>query len=241
MVHGNRRARSAHVHRVAGAAPLRRLHREPWSDRFGPAVEWEDFIDCGDWVVAPWSATLHGHGSGIEIEVSETYAVLVRDGLITHVDEDRTVRAGPGGRRPARRMKKKRPRRERSRFEGGVMRMCSCEEVSDGARAVTRHRGHDEGGRARRRRTGPSPRAHRRGRRSRRHDQPEREAAVLDRLRGQGEAPAAPGSVPARPSAIVSAPTRTPGTIGAASRPRRNGTAISALPARTRRPREARG
>jgi ketosteroid isomerase-like protein len=64
---------------------------DPWSDRFGSAVEWEDFIDCGDWVVAPWSATLHGHRSGIEIDVSETYAVLVRDGLITRVDEYRTV------------------------------------------------------------------------------------------------------------------------------------------------------
>jgi hypothetical protein len=57
--------------------------------------------------VAPWSATLHGHGSGIEIEVFETYAVLVRDGLIRRVDEYRTVeqalaavgnRNGPGGR-----------------------------------------------------------------------------------------------------------------------------------------------
>jgi ketosteroid isomerase-like protein len=80
---------------------------DPWSNRFGSAVEWEDFIDCGDWVVAPWSATLHGHGSGIEIEVFETYAVLVRDGRIARVDEYRTVeqalaavgkRNGPGGR-----------------------------------------------------------------------------------------------------------------------------------------------
>ena len=80
---------------------------DPWSDRFGQAVEWEDFIDCGDWVVAPWSATLHGHGSGIEIAVFETYAVLVRDGRIARVDEYRTVeqalaavgkRNGPGGR-----------------------------------------------------------------------------------------------------------------------------------------------
>ena len=47
----------------------------------GRLMEWEDFIDCGDWVVAPWSARLHGHGSGIAIDVSETYAVLVRDGL----------------------------------------------------------------------------------------------------------------------------------------------------------------
>jgi ketosteroid isomerase-like protein len=64
---------------------------EPWTDRFGPAVRFEDFIDCGDWVVAPWSGRLHGHGSGIEIEVSETYAVQVRDGRIVRVDEYRTV------------------------------------------------------------------------------------------------------------------------------------------------------
>ena len=64
---------------------------DPWSDRFGPAVQFEDFIDCGDWVVAPWSGRLHGHGSGIEIEVSETYAVLVCDGRIARVEEYRTV------------------------------------------------------------------------------------------------------------------------------------------------------
>ena len=64
---------------------------DPWTDRFGQAIEFEDFIDCGDWVVAPWSGRLHGHGSGIEIEVSETYAVQVRDGRIVRVDEYRTV------------------------------------------------------------------------------------------------------------------------------------------------------
>ena len=64
---------------------------DPWTDRFGPAVQFEDFVDCGDWVVAPWSGRLHGHGSGIEIEVSETYAVLVRDGRIARVEEYRTV------------------------------------------------------------------------------------------------------------------------------------------------------
>jgi ketosteroid isomerase-like protein len=64
---------------------------DPWEDRFGAAVAFEDFIDCGDWVVAPWSAQLHGHGSGIEIGVFETYAVLVRDGRIVRVDEYRTA------------------------------------------------------------------------------------------------------------------------------------------------------
>jgi ketosteroid isomerase-like protein len=81
-------------HTYVGIPALRRFVAyiaDPWADRFGPAIEWEDFIDCGDWVVAPWSGRLHGHGSGIEIDVSETYAVLVRDGLIRRVDEYRTV------------------------------------------------------------------------------------------------------------------------------------------------------
>ena len=64
---------------------------ETWADRFDSSVTFEDFIDRGDWVVAPWSGRLHGHGSGIEVDVSETYAVLVRDGLIRRVDEYRTV------------------------------------------------------------------------------------------------------------------------------------------------------
>jgi ketosteroid isomerase-like protein len=81
-------------HTYIGIPSLRRFVAhlaDPWSNRFGSAIEFEDFIDCGDWVVAPWSGRLHGHGSGIEIDVSETYAVLVRDGLIARVDEYRTV------------------------------------------------------------------------------------------------------------------------------------------------------
>ena len=50
-----------------------------------------DLVRCGDWVVAPWRARLHGHGSGIEIDVSETYTVLVHDGRIKRVDEYLTV------------------------------------------------------------------------------------------------------------------------------------------------------
>jgi ketosteroid isomerase-like protein len=64
---------------------------DPWTDRFGPAIEFEDFIDCGEWVVVPWTARLHGYGSGIEIEVSETYAVRVSDGRIVQVVEYRTA------------------------------------------------------------------------------------------------------------------------------------------------------
>ena len=79
------------VHR--GLPAMRRFVEhlaDPWSDRFGPAIEWEDLVDCGDWVVAPWHGRVHGHGSGIEIEISETYAVLVRDGRIARVEEYRT-------------------------------------------------------------------------------------------------------------------------------------------------------
>jgi uncharacterized protein len=82
------------THTYVGVPSIRRfvVHlADPWTDRFGPAIRFEDFIDCGDWVVAPWSARLHGHGSGIEIDVSETYAVLVRDGRIVKVVEYRTV------------------------------------------------------------------------------------------------------------------------------------------------------
>jgi uncharacterized protein len=63
---------------------------ELWLDRFEHTQRFEEFIDCGDWVVAPWSARLRGRGSGVEVEVSETYAVRVRDGKIVRVEEYRT-------------------------------------------------------------------------------------------------------------------------------------------------------
>ena len=88
---------------------------DPWTDRFGQAIHFEDFIDCGDWVVAPWSGRLHGHGSGIEIEVSETYAVLVRDGRIVRVDEYRTVEEALDAVEPAPDVETA-PPGERSRF-----------------------------------------------------------------------------------------------------------------------------
>jgi ketosteroid isomerase-like protein len=64
---------------------------DPWSDRFGEAIAFDGFIDRGDWVVAPWTGRVHGHASGIEMEISETYAVRVRDGRIARVEEYRTV------------------------------------------------------------------------------------------------------------------------------------------------------
>ena len=58
----------------------------------------QDFIECGPWVVVPWRARLHGRGSGLEIEVVETYAVLVRAGKIVRVEEYRTTEQALRGR-----------------------------------------------------------------------------------------------------------------------------------------------
>jgi uncharacterized protein len=63
---------------------------EPWEDRFDGTVSADEFIDRGDWVIVPWHGLLHGRGSGLGIEVKETYAVRLRDGKVVRVDEYRT-------------------------------------------------------------------------------------------------------------------------------------------------------
>jgi ketosteroid isomerase-like protein len=63
---------------------------EAWTDRFGGVMEFESFIDLGDWVVVPWTARLRGRTSGIPVDVSETYAVRLEGGRIVCVDEYRT-------------------------------------------------------------------------------------------------------------------------------------------------------
>jgi ketosteroid isomerase-like protein len=64
---------------------------EAWTGRFDDVVTFEDFIDLGDWVVVPWTARLRGRSSGVEVDVSETYAVRVDDRRIVRVDEYRTT------------------------------------------------------------------------------------------------------------------------------------------------------
>jgi ketosteroid isomerase-like protein len=64
---------------------------EAWAGRFNDTMEFEDFIDLGAWVVVPWTARLRGRSSGIEVEVSETYAVRVEHGQIVRVHEYRTT------------------------------------------------------------------------------------------------------------------------------------------------------
>jgi uncharacterized protein len=77
-----------------GIAGLRRFVEsidELWEDRFDGTMEFEDFIERGDWVIVPWRARLRGRSSGISVEVDETYAVQVRDGRIVRVEEYRKV------------------------------------------------------------------------------------------------------------------------------------------------------
>jgi ketosteroid isomerase-like protein len=63
---------------------------DPWADRFERTVVPEEYIDLGEWVVVPTSGVVHGRGSGIEIEIRETYAVRVRGETIVRVEEYRT-------------------------------------------------------------------------------------------------------------------------------------------------------
>lgn len=63
---------------------------EPWLDRFENVMQFEDFVDCGDWVVAPWTAQVRGRGSGMPVDLSETYALRVRGTQIVRVEEYRT-------------------------------------------------------------------------------------------------------------------------------------------------------
>jgi ketosteroid isomerase-like protein len=63
---------------------------DTWEGRFEQVMEFEAFIDCGDWVVVPWSAQLRGKGSGISVQVKETYAVRVQGGKIVRVEEYRS-------------------------------------------------------------------------------------------------------------------------------------------------------
>jgi uncharacterized protein len=64
---------------------------ELWEDRFAGVMQFGEFIERGDWVIVPWSARMRGRGSGITVDVSETYAVKLRGGSIVRVEEYRHV------------------------------------------------------------------------------------------------------------------------------------------------------
>ena len=76
-----------------GLAELRDLVQSlagPWEGRFSGGMEFEEFIDRGEWVVVPWRARWRGKQSGVPTDVRETYAVRVVEGRIAAVREYRT-------------------------------------------------------------------------------------------------------------------------------------------------------
>jgi ketosteroid isomerase-like protein len=76
---------------IAGLRSFVEAADELWEDRFAGVMQFEDFIERGDWVIVPWTARLRGRGSGITVDVSETYAVQVREGRIVRVEEYRQL------------------------------------------------------------------------------------------------------------------------------------------------------
>jgi ketosteroid isomerase-like protein len=64
---------------------------DTWEGRFDGIMEFEDFLDRGDWVVVPWTARMRGRASGVTVDVSETYAVRVKAGRIVRIEEYRSV------------------------------------------------------------------------------------------------------------------------------------------------------
>ena len=76
---------------IAGLRSFVEAADELWDDRFTGVMQFEDFIERGDWVIVPWTARFRGRSSGITVDVSETYAVLVRHNRIVRVEEHRHV------------------------------------------------------------------------------------------------------------------------------------------------------
>ena len=64
---------------------------ELWEGRFDGLMEFGGYLDHGDWIIVPWSSRMRGKSSGIEVEVRETYAVLVNDRRIVRVEEYRST------------------------------------------------------------------------------------------------------------------------------------------------------
>ncbi len=64
---------------------------ELWEGRFDGLMEFGEYVDHGDWIIVPWSSRMRGKSSGIEVEVRETYAVLVNDRRIVRVEEYRST------------------------------------------------------------------------------------------------------------------------------------------------------
>src|SRR5690242_6345799 len=60
-----------------------------WQEDFIDAAEPQEFIDAGDFVVVPVRAVVRGKGSGVEVEILETYSCRVAGGKVVEVQEYR--------------------------------------------------------------------------------------------------------------------------------------------------------
>ena len=60
-----------------------------WEDNFFAAAEPQEFIDHNDFVVVPVRAVVRGKGSGVEVEILETYVFRFQDGQVVEVREFR--------------------------------------------------------------------------------------------------------------------------------------------------------
>jgi ketosteroid isomerase-like protein len=61
-----------------------------WEDNFFEAAEPQEFIDAGDFVIVPVRAVVRGKGSGVQVEILETYLFRVANGKVAEVREFRT-------------------------------------------------------------------------------------------------------------------------------------------------------
>jgi ketosteroid isomerase-like protein len=61
-----------------------------WEDNFFEAAEPQEFIDGGDVVIVPLRALVRGKGSGVPVEIFETYVFRVVAGKVAEVREFRT-------------------------------------------------------------------------------------------------------------------------------------------------------
>jgi ketosteroid isomerase-like protein len=73
-----------------GLAALIADWSQMWEDNFFEAAEPQEFIDADEFVIVPVRALVRGKGSGVPVEIFETYLFRVLDGKVVQVREFRT-------------------------------------------------------------------------------------------------------------------------------------------------------
>ena len=75
---------------LEGLAALVADWSQMWEDNFFAAAEPQEYIDAGEFVIVPVRAVVRGKGSGVPVEIRETYVFRVVGGKVTEVREFRT-------------------------------------------------------------------------------------------------------------------------------------------------------